>query len=419
MNLLKSSKKYTNKIYYGWYIVAASSWVNAIGGSVQWKGFTVFFLPIATSLNLSYTQAALPFALARAENGLLGPITGWMIDKFGVKPMMMFGTILAGLVYLMLSRTNNFTSFLLIYVFAICLGSSTSFMQASTSAINMWFIKKRGIAISINSAAFRLGGAFMIPILSIIILKWSWEIASIIVGIGMLILIVPFSLVYKKSPESIGENPDGINITQNDDITNSDWDTKDALRTRSFWILSLGTILRMAVHGTIYVHFIPILVWKGETQQTAANLIGAISLIAVPLIIIVGYISDKIPRQKLLSVLYTSASISLLLMYFVEGTWPIFFSMILFIGTEIASGFNWALVGDMFGRKNFTTIRGWISPMYNISLVVGPLLAGYSKDKTGSYEYVLLTGSVLMLMAAITFMLLKKPRMRNGRGDRI
>ena len=342
MNSLKSSKKYANKIYYGWYIVAASSWVNAIGGSVQWKGFTVFFLPIATSLNLSYTQAALPFALARAENGLLGPITGWMIDKFGVKPMMMFGTILAGLGYLLLSRTNYFTSFLLIYVFAICLGSSTSFMQASTSAINMWFIKKRGIAISINSAAFRLGGAFMIRILSIIILKWSWEIASIIVGIGMLILIVPFSLVYKKSPESIGENPDGINITQNDDITNSDWDTKDALRTRSFWILSLGTILRMAVHGTIYVHFIPILVWKGETQQTAANLIGAISLIAVPLIIIVGYVSDKIPRQKLLSVLYTSASISLLLMYFVEGTSPIFFSMILFIGTEIASGFNWA-----------------------------------------------------------------------------
>ena len=263
MNLLKSSKKYTNKIYYGWYIVAASSWVNAIGGSVQWKGFTVFFLPIATSLNLSYTQAALPFALARAENGLLGPITGWMIDKFGVRPMMMFGTILAGLGYLLLSRTNNFTSFLLIYVFAICLGSSTSFMQASTSSINMWFIKKRGIAVSINSAAFRLGGAFMIPLLSIIILKWGWEIASIIVGIGMLILIVPFSLVYKKSPESIGENPDGIKITDNNEITNSDWDTKEALRTRSFWILSLGTILRMAVHVTIYVNFIHILVWKG------------------------------------------------------------------------------------------------------------------------------------------------------------
>ena len=419
MNLLKSSKKYTNKIYYGWYIVAASSWVNAIGGSVQWKGFTVFFLPIATSLNLSYTQAALPFALARAENGLLGPITGRMIDKFGVRPMMILGTILAGIGYLLLSRTNNFTSFLLIYVFAICLGSSTSFMQASTTAINMWFVKKRGLAISINSAAFRLGGAFMIPILSIIILRWGWETASMIVGIGILILIVPASLVYKKSPESIGENPDGLKNIENYEALNNDWETKEALKTRSFWILSLGTILRMAVHGTIYVHFIPILVWKGETQQTAANLIGAIALIAVPLIILFGFISDKIPRQKLLGILYASASVSLLLMYFADGTWPIFFSMILFIGTEIAAGFNWALVGDMFGRKNFATIRGWISPMYNVSLFVGPLAAGYTKDNTGSYEYVLLTGSVLMLMAAITFMLLKKPRMRNGRGDRI
>ena len=350
MNLLKSSKKYTNKIYYGWYIVAASSWVNAIGGSVQWKGFTVFFLPIATSLNLSYTQAALPFALARAENGLLGPITGWMIDKFGVRPMMMFGTILAGLGYLLLSRTNNFTSFLLIYVFAICLGSSTSFMQASTSSINMWFIKKRGIAVSINSAAFRLGGAFMIPLLSIIILKWGWEIASIIVGIGMLILIVPFSLVYKKSPESIGENPDGISTKKNDpkklnsEISNNDWETKDALKSSVFWILALGTVLRMAVHGTIYVHFIPILVWKGETQQVAANMIGGIALISVPIIIIFGFISDILPRQKLMSALYLSPALSLLLFIYVNGTWPIFLAMILFIGTEVGSGLNWALV---------------------------------------------------------------------------
>ena len=144
-------------------------------------------------------------------------------------------------------------------------------------------------------------------------------------------------------------------------------------------------------------------------------LFRSISLIAVPLIIIVGYVSDKIPRQKLLSVLYTSASISLLLMYFVEGTWPIFFSMILFIGTEIASGFNWALVGDMFGRKNFATIRGWISPMYNISLIIGPLLAGYSKDKTGSYEYVLLrseehTSELQSLVNLVCRLLLEKKK---------
>ena len=118
----------------------------------------------------------------------------------------------------------------------------------------------------------------------------------------------------------------------------------------------------MAVHGTIYVHFIPILVWKGETQQVAANMIGGIALISVPIIIIFGFISDILPRQKLMSALYLSPALSLLLINYVNGTWPIFLAMILFIGTEVGSGLNWALVGDMFGRKNFATIRGWLSP---------------------------------------------------------
>ena len=416
MNLFKPFRNNSRKIFHGWYIVAASSWINAIGGSLHWKGFTVFFIPIANSLNLTYTQAALPFALARAENGLLGPMTGWLIDRFGVRPMMLIGTLLAGLGYILLSRTETFSSFLIIYIFAITLGGSTSFMQASTTAINMWFVKKRGIAVSINSAAFRLGGAFMVPLLSVVVLKWGWEVASIWVGVGMLLFIAPAALIFKRSPESIGENPDGISTKKNDpkklnsEISNNDWETKDALKSSVFWILALGTVLRMAVHGTIYVHFIPILVWKGETQQVAANMIGGIALISVPIIIIFGFISDILPRQKLMSALYLSPALSLLLINYVNGTWPIFLAMILFIGTEVGSGLNWALVGDMFGRKNFATIRGWISPMYNISLIIGPLLAGYSKDKTGSYEYVLLTGSLFMLIAAITFFILKTPK---------
>ena len=83
-----------------------------------------------------------------------------------------------------------------------------------------------------------------------------------------------------------------------------------------------------------------------------------------------------------MSALYLSPALSLLLINYVNGTWPIFLAMILFIGTEVGSGLNWALVGDMFGRKNFATIRGWLSPFYNLSLVFGPLIAGLIKDKT-------------------------------------
>ena len=79
------STKTRKKRFYGWNIVLASALTNGFGGSVHWQGFTVFFIPISQSLGLTAAQTAMPFALSRAENGLTGPITGWLIDRYGVR----------------------------------------------------------------------------------------------------------------------------------------------------------------------------------------------------------------------------------------------------------------------------------------------------------------------------------------------
>lgn len=409
------------KRFYGWNIVGASALMNGLGGSVHWQGFTVLFIPISQSLGLTNAQTAMPFALSRAENGLMGPITGWLLDRYGVRRLMLIGTIFTGVGYILLAQTSTFWAFVFVYLFVVSVGSSTSFMQASTTAINTWFARRRGIAMSINSAAFRLGGAFMVPLLSVAVLRWGWETAALWVGIGMLVLIAPLSILFKRSPESIGLGPDGDplpkQVSGSDAESNSteitatddDWTAKDAIRTRAFWVLALGTVLRMSVHGTIFVHFVPILVWKGETQQTAANLIGLVALISVPLILYFGWLSDRLGRQKLLAGCYISAASSLLLLNVVDGTWPILLAMILFTGTEIGSGLNWALVGDLFGRKRFATIRGLLSPIYNVALFSMPILAGWIKDETGSYEIVLNAGGVIMIAAALTFLTIRKP----------
>lgn len=417
----RDSRPQKKKRFYGWNIVGASALMNGLGGSVHWQGFTVLFIPISQSLGLSNAQTAMPFALSRAENGLMGPITGWLLDRYGVRRLMLIGTIFTGVGYILLAQTSTFWAFVFVYLFVVSVGSSTSFMQASTTAINTWFARRRGIAMSINSAAFRLGGAFMVPLLSVAVLRWGWETAALWVGIGMLALIAPLSILFKRSPESIGLGPDGDplpkQVSGSDAESNSaeitatddDWTAKDAIRTRAFWVLALGTVLRMSVHGTIFVHFVPILVWKGETQQTAANLIGLVALISVPLILYFGWLSDRLGRQKLLAGCYLSAASSLLLLNVVDGTWPILLAMILFTGTEIGSGLNWALVGDLFGRRRFATIRGLLSPIYNVALFSMPILAGWVKDETGSYELVLIAGGVIMIAAALTFLTIRKP----------
>ncbi|MQG09794.1 MAG: MFS transporter [SAR202 cluster bacterium] len=413
-----------NKIFYGWYIVAASSLNNGIAGSVHWKGFTVFFIPISQSLGLSSAQTAIPFALSRAENGLLGPITGWLLDKYGVKRLMLIGTFVTGIGYILLSFASTFMSFLIIYLFVISLGSSTAFMQASMAAINKWFIRKRGIAMSINNAAFRLGGALLVPLLSVSVLNLGWEKSSMIVGIMIIVVIMPLSFIFKKSPESVGLYPDGEKITSKDKdskiLSIDDWTTKDAMKTKAYWLLVLATMFRIAVHGTIFLHFIPILVWKGETQQASANLIGLLALFSVPLIIMFGWLGDKYGRPKLLFLCYTAAGLSLFFLNQADSTTMIFLVLLLFSGSEIGSGMNWSLVGDFFGREHYATIRGSMAPIYNIALFTMPIAAGWIKDTTDSYEIVLISGSIMLIFSAIVFSLLKKPIKKNyGRGDRI
>jgi len=410
-------------IFYGWWILAASCFTNAIGGSVHWQGFTVLFLPISKSLGLSYAATALPFSLSRAEGGLLGPVTGWLIDRYGVRPTMLVGTILAGVGYIALSRTSTYLAFILVYLFVISLGASTTFMQATTASINKWFVRRRGLAMAISSAAFRSGGAFMIPILSLVVLKWGWQTGAMGAGIMLLVLITPMALVFRPSPESMGARPDGLppravpgspsrraEPAARPEPADDDWEVRDAVRTRAFWVLAAGTTLRMSVHGAVFVHFIPILVWKGLEQQTAANLLGAFAGCAVPVILLTGWLSDRLGRQRMLAACYVACSLGLVLLNFVHGTWPIFAVLLLFTGMEAGTALNWSLVGDLFGRRRYATLRGILAPMYNAALLVTPVAAGWVFDSRGSYTPVLITGSIGMLGAAFVFSQLRRPQ---------
>ena len=430
-------------VYYGWYMLVGASLMNAFGGTIVWQGFAVFFIPVSESLGITYWQTSLAFALARAENGVLGPITGWALDRFGYMPLILGGTIITGVGYIILSQAETYIAFMLIYLFVISIGSSTSFMQATTAALNTWFIRYRGLVMSINSAAFRAGGAIMIPLISVGVLNLGWQTTSWIIGAALIVFIAPLAFLFRRSPESMGLNPDGgVSLfhmrrrlrrnkraqnqssaaEQADDAQTSgsnanaegDFTTKQALKTPSFWILVLATTLRMSVHGTIFLHFIPILVWRGETQQTSANLVGLISLSAVPVILFTGYISDRVGRPLLLTILYSASAVSLLLITLVEGTWPIFMAMLLFTGSEAGSSLNWAIVGDLFGRARYATIRGMMAPIYNLSLIIAPVAAGYTFDQLGTYQPVLIAGTILMFIAALVFLVLQ-PAVRKAR----
>ena len=103
-------------LYHGWRMIGFVSALRVLGGGLHQYGFTVFFLPVSQDLGLSRAATSLAFSLARAEGAIEAPLAGYLIDRYGPKPVMLAATVLAGAGYILFSWVNSYATFLLVYL---------------------------------------------------------------------------------------------------------------------------------------------------------------------------------------------------------------------------------------------------------------------------------------------------------------
>lgn len=403
------------KIWYGWWIVLAGSIINGIGGGINWYGFTVFFLPLRRDLSISYAQTSLIFSASRLEAGFLGPITGWLIDRFGPKLLVIIGASLTGTGYLLLSRSTTFWSVFILYVFVISLGYNGGFYLCITTTINNWFIRLRSIAMGIVFAANGVGGAIIVPILGILVAEVGWRFAAVVAG-GIILIIVPaLAFVLRQSPESIGLMPDGYSNPQKDmqpeakTMSNNNFLPGQAIRTKAFWLTAVAILLRMTTTMGLMVHLVPILVWKGISEPTAAYLVSFQALACVPLFLALGWLGLKMSKTTLCALGAISAIIGCLGLLFLPTSLGVFLFLLGLIILTSSIVNNWTVVGDFFGRTHFATIQGMMAPLHSLGGFIAPIYLGWSFDTTGGYFDSILVTTVALLMSSVLFFILKPP----------
>ncbi len=107
------------KVFYGWWIVVLGSLVNTVHGGIINHSFTVFFLPLQRDLDLSATAVSTLYGAVQLEGGIGGPLFGYLIDRFGPRKMILIGSGLAGIGFLLLTKVSGYLSFFLIYFFIV------------------------------------------------------------------------------------------------------------------------------------------------------------------------------------------------------------------------------------------------------------------------------------------------------------
>ena len=399
--------------YFGWRVLAATFLLGTLSGGIFSNSNAIFFGPIQRDLGLNSAQTSLIFSLVRAEGSIAGPVVGRLVDLFGSRPMIVFGGLLASSGFIALHWVHNYVLFIVIFVGVVGVGKSSGLGQVLISAVNRWFIRRRSLAMSICITGFSSGGAAILPLITLGVSTIGWRDVMLFSGIFMGLIVIPLASLVRHSPERMGIGADLPFLKEGEQEAQPapvDFTVRQALRTKSYWILFAGSVLRISLWGTISVHAVQMFIWKGMSDELAGIMFSLMFLLSIPLRLLVGFLGDKFPLQPMMGGGMGAAALATLAMLTVDGNVAVYLFVALMAIEQGTSSLNWVSLGNFFGRSSFATLMGMISVVFNIGMLISPIYAGVMFDRTGSYTLVLISFLPIYLAAGAFFLMTRKPK---------
>ena len=414
--------RFPNLTFYGWRILLASSVMGSVGIGITISAFPVFFLPIREELHLSSTQVSFLIGFAWAQSGVMAPIIGWLNDRIGPRTLVLCGGLTCGVGLILVSFADNFWQVLIFYGVVVAVGRTAAFNPTLMATVNQWFVRRKAIAMSLLGASFSIGAAVMIPLFALGSEQIGWRHTILIAGVVLSLLTPPVSYVIRSKPEDMGLFPDG---DQPNDITrgsardleggsqltrSGDFHLGQALRTRAFWLLLTGLVIRVSVADAILIHSIPLLVWKGVSEQSAAFFVSMVFLIMIPVRLTLGLSGAFLPTNAVLFVGMAIGGLSVGALMLTDGTTAAILFVLALVAIEGVATLNWIAVGDYFGRRSFATLAGILTVFHSIGALLVPVATGYIFDQTDSYSLALKILAPALIVGAVAFGVSRKPR---------
>jgi MFS family permease len=409
-------------VFYGWWLVGASILVAMYVGGGVFYGFTAVFEPIADEIGWSYTQISLAASLRGLEMSLFAPLVGIMTDRWGPRRLLFGGVIITSLGMFLLSRTNSLGMFYGAFVL-IAIGMSTCTMTVLMTAVANWFRRRVGIATGIAISGFGLGG-LMVPAIVWLIEAYDWRVAVSILALGMLVLMLPLSLLFRHKPEQYGQQPDGGPIEDTMAVDENlasiplvaareDVSAREAFKSGPFWSIALASACHVMLVTAVITHVMPYLSSIDIARSTSSQVAMAVPLASIAGRLSFGWVADRASRKLVAAAGFGMMALGLVCFAFtgITGTWILILFLILFgVGYGGINVMRPALVQEYFGRSSFGTIFGIIIGFGMAGSIGGPALAGWAYDSWGSYQGIWFLMSAVPVVALIAMLLMSPAR---------
>ena len=400
-----------SRIYAGWWMAAAASLVSFAG--------VAFFNPVLGALvpalqdefGWSVASIAAAMTIGTVAAALIAPIIGPLADRYGAR-WMLFGSIaviialLAGLAFI-----NELWQLWLLYGMGRAVGVGIVDLVVVVAIAN-WFVRGRGRAMGLTMIGTRAGMSLM-PLM----LAWTLGFGGLRAGfIGLAVLVAVLALlpplIIRRRPEDVGLRVDRA-ASSADEPSDADpvWTVRQALRTRAFWLLLLGTSILMVVGGSVNFTFVSHLASSGIDDNTAVFALSLWAGMGIIGGIIGGELRQRLSVRFALPAIICVTAASLVWFVMTDSVWM---GLVFAVWHGLSFGaqlpLNRISFPDYFGRYSVGAIRGVTAPVQFALNAFGPLAAGLVFDWQGSYDSLYLAFVALLLAAALSILAAPKPR---------
>ncbi|MDP6127904.1 MAG: MFS transporter [Dehalococcoidales bacterium] len=397
-------------MFYGWYIIVASVIIILYTGGIVHFGFTAVFEPIAQEFGWSYAQISLATSLRGLEQGLLAPLVGFLVDRWGPRRLIFAGSIFVCFGFIILSNVSSLAMYYGAFVL-ISAGFSACTGTVLITAVNNWFRRRAGLATGIVASGFGLGG-LLVPVVTKLIEVFQWRRAVLTVGLGMLGVVLPLSFVVRHKPEQYGYQPDGdlsgqVEAGEDQPSTlalEASLSARQALSSRSFWHIGISSACHSFVIGAVVTHMMPYLSSLGIARSVSSVIALLLPVSSIPGRLGSGWLADKFGSRRVFTASFLAITAGLFLFSSVTsgGLWllvPFIIAFSLGWGTSVTSRLSF--LREYYGRDSFGTILGFTSGIMMAGNIGGTPLAGWVFDTWGNYQGAWLGFGALTLAGAV------------------
>ncbi len=398
--------------FYGWFIVAICFLTTLTSAGVR-SSPSVLIHPLEDEFGWSRATIAIAISMNLLLFGVAAPISGYLIDRFGPRKVMLGSLMLLIVGVSGTVAMNEFWQFFLVWGVIVGIGAGGVGSVLTATVGNRWFSARRGLALGILGSASSTGQLIFLPFFMAMIAYSGWRVGSMTLIVVAIMLLPLIFFFMRDDPADVGLQPYGAGQTgaagaggaaslRGMSAKNANITVRDVVGNPTFWLLCGSFfVCGGTANGLIGVHLIPHEIEIGIPQITAASLVGVMGALNIVGTTFSGWMVDRIQPHKWLALVYALRGVSLLILPFVRD----FSGLVIF---AVIYGLDWfatvppsmAITADTFGKQNVGKVYGWIFMSHQIGAAIMASAAGAVRDHVGDYNLAFLSGGLIAMLAA-------------------